>query len=62
MTETERNVLSSQCLDRRIPGKETLASEIAAREAVRNVHQAKADWQFTTADAPVKSKRPYPSL
>jgi hypothetical protein len=62
MAETELSVLSSQCLDRRIPGKDTLIGEIAAWEAVRNKHHGKADWQFTTADARVKLKRLYPSL
>ena len=38
MAETELSVLSSQCLDRRIPDKETLIEEIAAweRSATRN--------------------------
>jgi hypothetical protein len=62
MAETELSVLSSQCLDRRIPSKDNLISEVAAWEAARNKHHAKADWQFTTADARVKLKRLYPSL
>jgi uncharacterized small protein (DUF1192 family) len=62
MAESELGVLSTQCLDRRIPDKQTLASEIAAWEADRNKHHAKADWQFTTADARVKLKRLYPSF
>lgn len=60
MAESELGVLSTQCLDRRIPDKQTLTSEIAAWEADRNKHHAKADWQFTTADARVKLKRLYP--
>ena len=62
MAETELSVLSSQCLDRRIPGKDTLISEVSAWEAARNKQHAKADWQFTTADARLKLKRLYPSL
>jgi DDE superfamily endonuclease len=62
MAETELSVLSSQCLDRRIPDKDTLISEVSAWETARNKHHAKADWQFTTADARVKLKRLYPSL
>jgi hypothetical protein len=62
MTETELSVLSSQCLDRRISTKQNLTEGIAAWEAARNKHHAKADWQFTTDDARVKSKRLYPSL
>jgi uncharacterized small protein (DUF1192 family) len=62
MAETELSVLSSQCLDRRIASKQILIDEVAAWEAGRNKHHAKADWQFTTADARVKLKRLYPSL
>ena len=62
MAESELGVLSSQCLDRRIPDKQTLIEEIAAWEARRNRHHTKADWQFTTADARVKLKRLYPAL
>jgi hypothetical protein len=40
--------------DRRIPDKQTVTREIAAWEQHRNMHHAKADWQFTTADARVK--------
>jgi len=62
MAESELGVLASQCLDRRVPDKETLTSEVAAWTANRNKHHAKADWQFTTADARVKLKRLYPLL
>jgi len=41
-------VLSSQCLDRRIPDKQTLVEEIAAWEQDRNANHTKANWQFTT--------------
>jgi hypothetical protein len=60
MAESELSVLSSQCLDRRIPDRQTLTEEVAAWEANRNKSHAKADWQFTTADARVKLKRLYP--
>jgi hypothetical protein len=62
MAESELSVLSSQCLDRRIPDKQTLIAEVAAWEAHRNNKHTKADWQFTTADARVKLKRLYPAL
>jgi uncharacterized small protein (DUF1192 family) len=51
--ESELSVLSGQCLDRRISNKLTLVEEVAAWEAQRNTKHAKADWQFTTADAGV---------
>ena len=59
MAETELSVLSGQCLERRIPDKAMLTEETAAWEAQRNKKNAKADWQFTTADARVKLKRLY---
>jgi hypothetical protein len=62
MAETELSILSRQCLDRRIDCKELLASEVATWEQLRNAHQAKIDWQFTTADARTKLKRLYPSF
>jgi DDE superfamily endonuclease len=60
MAESELGVLASQCLDRRIPDKETLIKEVAAWKAKRNKNQTKADWRFTTADARIKLKRLYP--
>jgi DDE superfamily endonuclease len=62
MAESELGVLSSQCLDRRIPDKQTLIEEVAAWEDDRNKNHAKADWQFTTNDARIKLKRLYPTL
>ena len=62
MAESELSVVSSQCLDRRIPDKESLTSEIAAWQAARNTKHTKADWQFTTADARIKLKRLYPAF
>ena len=62
MAESELGVLSNQCLDRRIPDKQTLTAEVAAWQHNRNKHHAKADWQFTTADARVKLKRLYPQF
>ena len=60
MAESELSVLSSQCLDRRIPDKQTLIEEVDAWQNRRNKNHAKADWQFTTADARVKLKRLQP--
>jgi hypothetical protein len=62
MAESELAVLSRQCLDRRIADKPKLIEEVAAWERRRNKHHAKADWQFTTADARVKLKRLYPQF
>lgn len=62
MAESELSVLSGQCLDRRIPDRQTLIEEVAAWEHNRNRKHVKADWQFTTADARVKLKRLYPAM
>lgn len=61
MAESELGVLSKQCLDRRIPDRRSLAREIRAWQSYRNKHHAKADWQFTTADARIKLKHLYPT-
>ena len=62
MAESELGVLSSQCLDRRIPDKDTLTKEVAAWRNQCNKNHTKADWQFTTADARIKPKRLYPTF
>jgi len=62
MAESELSVLSSQCLDRRIPDKQALIEEVDAWQNARNKYHAKADWQFTTTDARVKLKRLYPTI
>ncbi|HLB89275.1 MAG TPA: IS630 family transposase [Terriglobales bacterium] len=62
LAESELGVLSSQCLDRRIPDKQSLIEEIAAWEHDRNAHHTKADWHFTTSNARVKLKHLYPSI
>ncbi len=60
MAGSELAVLSTQCLNRRIPDKQTLIDEIAPCEHSRNSNHAKADWQFTTTHVRVKLKRLYP--
>ena len=60
MAESELAVLTTQCLDRRIPEKRMLIKEVAAWEKFRNKHHAKADWRFTTDDARVKLRKFYP--
>ena len=62
MAEIELSVLSRQCLDRRIPDKETLEHETAAWEQARNAKGATVNWRFTTTDARIKLRRLYPSI
>ncbi len=62
LAESELAVLSSQCLDRRIPDKQALEREVAAWVKHRNQHHAKADWRFTTETARLKLRHLYPVL
>jgi hypothetical protein len=62
MAESELAVLSSQCLDRRIPDKANLVREVAAWVQARNKNNAVADWQFTTDDARIKLRHLYPAF
>jgi DDE superfamily endonuclease len=62
MAESELAVLASQCLARRIPDKQVLIRQVAAWEADRNAHHAKADWQFTADDARIKLKSSIPDF
>jgi hypothetical protein len=62
LAESELGVLSAQCLDRRIPDKQTLIEEVAAWERDRNTHHTKSAWRFTAKDARIKLKHLYPSI
>jgi len=60
IAEIELSVLQLQCLNRRIPDKETLTSETGAWEQSRNSTRTTVRWHFTTADARIKLRRLYP--
>jgi hypothetical protein len=60
MAELELAALTKQCLDRRIPDRETLAQEAAAWQQDRNARELTVTWQFTTDKAREKFKRHYP--
>ena len=60
MAESELSIVSSQCLDRRIPDRQTLENEVAAWLSNRNKNNSKTDWRFTTDDARIKLKHLYP--
>lgn len=62
MAEIELSALVRQCLDRRIPDKDSLIREVKAWEDQRNSEVIKVHWQFTTADARVKLKSLYPKF
>jgi len=55
-------VLSSQCLDRRIPDATALRTQVAAWRSRRNTRDAKANLRFTSANARVKLKSLYPAF
>lgn len=62
MAEIELSILSSQCLDRRIPDFDPLKKEVTAWVNQRNDLATKMDWRFTTEDARIKLRRLYPSI
>jgi DDE superfamily endonuclease len=61
LAESELGVLAAQCLDRRIPNKQTMVEQVDAWANKRNAAKAGADWRFTTTDARIKLKSLYPS-
>lgn len=60
MAECELSVLGRQCLDRRIPDKATLTTEVAAWQEPRNRAEVKIVWTFRVADARKKLDFLYP--
>jgi hypothetical protein len=62
IAEIEINIMTTQCLNRRIDNIETLRTELAAWEADRNMTPKTIDWQFSTDDARIKLKRLYPNI
>jgi len=62
MAEIELNVLTGQCLNRRIDDIEVVRKEVLAWREVRNNKNAKVNWQFTAENARIKLSRLYPTL
>lgn len=62
MAEIELNVLTGQCLKRRIDDIEFVKKEVAAWQIARDNKGAKVNWQFTAEDARIKLRRLYPTL
>ena len=60
IAEIELNVMTRQCLSRRIENIAKLRGELAAWEVERNTIAAKVNWQFRTADVRVKLSSLYP--
>ena len=55
IAEIELNVMTRQCLKRRILDLDRMSAELTAWEQERNKAKGTVDWQFTTADARIKS-------
>ena len=62
IAEIELNVMTRQCLSRRVDSIGRLREELAAWENERNNNQAKVNWQFRTKDARTKLASLYPDL
>jgi hypothetical protein len=61
IAEIELSILTRECLGRRIPTPEALATELAAYERHRNRAAEPIRWQFTNEKARIKLHRLYPS-
>ncbi len=62
MAEIEFNVLTGQCLNRRIDDIEVVRKEVLAWQEFRNNRNARVNWQFTAKAARIKLSRLYPAL
>ena len=62
MAEVELNVMTRQCLSRRIATIDELRQELAAWETRRNKNVARINWQFTTESARTKLISLYPKF
>ena len=62
IAEIELRILSTQCLNRRIPDKQTLKREVNQWQNQRNFLKAKVDWRFSSDNARIKLKQLYPTL
>jgi transposase len=61
MAEIEIGILDRQCLDRRLPNRATLITEVDAWQSRRNEDQRGITWSFTRQDADQKMARHYVS-
>ncbi len=62
MAEIEISAMVGQCLNRRLPDRETLRREVDAWQERRNREAVRVDWRFTTTDARIKLKSLYLSI
>ncbi len=62
IAEIELNVLTRQCLSRRIDCIENLREELSVWEKERNNKRSGVNWQFNTKDARIKLASLYPDI
>lgn len=62
MAEIQLNVLTGQCLNRRISTMSEIKKEVKAWQEHRNKKDSTIDWQFTTKESRIKLKRLYPTI
>ena len=56
------NIMTRECLDRRIPSMDALCKELKEWNEAYNQNPSPINWQFTTADARIKLRRLYPDI
>jgi hypothetical protein len=61
MAEIEIGVLDRQCLNRRLPDRDTIVAEVDAWQQRRNADHRGIAWSFTRQDADEKMSRHYVS-
>lgn len=61
MAEIEIGILDRQCLDRRLPDRDSLAREVEAWQRRRNDERRCIEWTFSRQDADLKMARHYVS-
>lgn len=62
IAEIELNVMTRQCLSRRVGSIEYLRGELTVWEKERNSKCAGVNWQFRTKDARIKFASLYPDI
>ena len=62
MAEIELNMLTGQCLNRRIGSMEEMKVQVESWEKHRKNKESKINWHFTTDDARIELMRLYPSI
>ena len=62
MAEIELNVMTRQCLSRRIDTASRIKNELSVWETKRNHDKAKIKWHFQTGDAKEKLISLYPII